>query len=103
MLSNLSPHLLAREDRDLPGGKGQQARKTDLIAICEPIVKKLWEPQSLTTPWASTAYYGNTFTLGNFIISSSSSCNGMFWLSSLLNFYSSQVASSYWLLFRGYS
>jgi hypothetical protein len=27
--------------RNLPGGKGRPARKTNLIAICEPIVKKL--------------------------------------------------------------
>jgi hypothetical protein len=31
--------------RDLPGGKGQPARKVDgLTAICEPVIQKMWEP-----------------------------------------------------------
>jgi hypothetical protein len=34
------------------------ARKADnLTAICEPIVKKMWEPRRLATIWASTACY----------------------------------------------
>jgi hypothetical protein len=49
--------------RYIPGGKGRPARKTDnLTAICEPIVKIMWEPQHLTTLWASTACYRDTFT-----------------------------------------
>jgi hypothetical protein len=31
--------------RNLPGGKGRQARNDDnLTAICEPIVWKMWKP-----------------------------------------------------------
>jgi hypothetical protein len=31
--------------RNLPGGKERPARKADnLTGICEPIVKKMWEP-----------------------------------------------------------
>jgi hypothetical protein len=49
--------------RNLPGGKGWPARKADsLTAICEPIVyKKMWEPRRLTTVWASTACYRDSF------------------------------------------
>jgi hypothetical protein len=44
-------------------GKGRPGRKADnLTDICEPIVYKMWEPQSLTTLWASTACYRDTFT-----------------------------------------
>jgi hypothetical protein len=50
--------------RNLPGGKGRPARKADnLTAICEPIVEKMWEPRRLTTLWASTACYRESFAL----------------------------------------
>jgi hypothetical protein len=50
--------------RNLPGGKRRPARKADnLIAICEPIVYKMWEPRRLTILWASTACYKDSFTL----------------------------------------
>jgi hypothetical protein len=46
--------------RNLPGGKGQPARKADnLTDICEPIVQKMWEPRRLTTLWAC---YRDNFT-----------------------------------------
>jgi hypothetical protein len=49
---------------DLPGGKGRPALGVDnLTAICEPIVLKMWEPQRLTTLWAFTACYRDSFTL----------------------------------------
>jgi hypothetical protein len=41
--------------RNLPGSKGWPARKTDLTAIFEPSVQKMWEPRRLTTLWTSTA------------------------------------------------
>jgi hypothetical protein len=48
---------------NLPGGEGLPARKADnLTAIFEPIVYKMWEPQRLTTLWASTACYRDSFT-----------------------------------------
>jgi hypothetical protein len=54
---------------NLPGGKGWPTRKADnLIAICEPIVYKMWEPRRLTTLWASTACYKDRFTLHDTII-----------------------------------
>jgi hypothetical protein len=54
--------LTEMSTRNLPRGKGRPARKADLTAICEPIVQKMWEPQHLTTIWASTACYRDTFT-----------------------------------------
>jgi hypothetical protein len=49
--------------RNLPGRKGRPALKADnLTAICEPIVKKMSEPRSLTTLWASMACYRDGFT-----------------------------------------
>jgi hypothetical protein len=37
--------------------KRRPARKADLSAICEPVIKKVWEPRRFTTLWASTACY----------------------------------------------
>jgi hypothetical protein len=49
--------------RNLPGGKEQPALKADNnTVICEPIVLKVWEPRRLTTLWASTTCYRNSFT-----------------------------------------
>jgi hypothetical protein len=48
--------------RNLPGGKWRPALEADnLTAIREPIVCKMWEPQRLTTLWASTACYRDSF------------------------------------------
>jgi hypothetical protein len=50
--------------RNLSGGKGRAARGADnLTAICEPIVYKMWEPRRLTTLWAFTACYRDSFTI----------------------------------------
>jgi hypothetical protein len=55
--------LTEMSTRKLPGGKGRPARKADnLTTICEPIVKKMWEPRPLTTLWAVTACYRDSFT-----------------------------------------
>jgi hypothetical protein len=49
--------------KNLPGGKGRPARKADnLTAICEPIVYKMWEPRRLTTLWAPTTCYMDSYT-----------------------------------------
>jgi hypothetical protein len=50
--------------RNLPESKGQPTRKADnLTAICEPIIyRKTWEPRRLTTLWASTVCYRDSFT-----------------------------------------
>jgi hypothetical protein len=59
--------LTEMSTRNLPWGKGRPAHMADhLTAICEPIVQKMWEPRRLTTLWASTACYRDSFT---FIIS----------------------------------
>jgi hypothetical protein len=56
--------LTEMSTRNLPGGKGRPARKADnLTAICELIVYKMWEPRRLTTLWARTACYRDSFTL----------------------------------------
>jgi hypothetical protein len=55
--------------RDLIGDKGRPASKAEnLTAIGEPIVLKMWEPRRLTTLWASTACYRDSFTFSFFII-----------------------------------
>jgi hypothetical protein len=49
--------------RNLPGGKVRPAREADnLTAICEPIVQKMLEPRRLTTLWAFTTCYRDSFT-----------------------------------------
>jgi hypothetical protein len=49
--------------RNVPVGKGRPAREADnLTATCESIVYKMWEPRRLTTVWASTACYRDSFT-----------------------------------------
>jgi hypothetical protein len=54
---------LHHNTRNLPGGKGRTAHKTDnLNAICKPIIYKMWEPLRLTTLWTSTACYRDSFT-----------------------------------------
>jgi hypothetical protein len=41
---------------NLPGGKGWPGRKvSNLTAICESTVQKMWKSQCLTTLWASKA------------------------------------------------
>jgi hypothetical protein len=55
--------LTEMSTRNLLGAKGRPARKADnLTAIYEPIVQKMWEPGRLTTLWAFTSCYRNTFT-----------------------------------------
>jgi hypothetical protein len=50
MVLRATQPLTEMSTRNLPGGKGRQARKADhLTAICEPIAKKMWEPRRLTT------------------------------------------------------
>jgi hypothetical protein len=48
--------------RNLPGGKGQSARKADLTAIFEPSVKKMSEPRRLTALRASMACYTDSLS-----------------------------------------
>jgi hypothetical protein len=50
--------------KNIPAGKGRPAREADnLTAICEPIVWNMREPRRLTTLWAYTAYYRDSFTV----------------------------------------
>jgi hypothetical protein len=37
-------------------------RMRNLTAICEPTVEQMWEPRRLTTLWASTPCYKDSFT-----------------------------------------
>jgi hypothetical protein len=59
-----STHSLTEmSTRNLPGVKGRPARKADnFTIICEPMVRKMWEPRRLTSLWASTACYRDSFT-----------------------------------------
>jgi hypothetical protein len=55
--------------RNLPGGKGRTARKSDyLIAICDPVFWEIWEPRRLTNRWASAACDNFTFFFFNFLV-----------------------------------
>jgi hypothetical protein len=54
--------LTEMSTRILLGGRGRPARKTDLTAICEPTVYKMWDPRRLTTLCASTACYRDSYT-----------------------------------------
>jgi hypothetical protein len=59
--------LTEMSTRNLPGGKGRQARKADnLTAIREPIVYKMWKPRSLTSAWAFATCFRDSFTLFTF-------------------------------------
>jgi hypothetical protein len=59
----LTQRLREMSIRNLPGGKGRPAREAgSLTATCEPIILKIWEPRRLTTLWASTACYRDSFT-----------------------------------------
>jgi hypothetical protein len=54
--------LTEMSTRNLPEVKRRPAHKADsLTAICEPIVWKMWEPRRLTTLWAFTAWYRDSF------------------------------------------
>jgi hypothetical protein len=56
MVLGLAQPLTEISTRNFPGIKAWSPPKADnLTAICEPIVKKMWEPQRLTTLWSSTA------------------------------------------------
>jgi hypothetical protein len=55
--------LTEMSTRNLPGGRESLALKADnLTAICEPTVYIMWDPQRLTTLWASMACYRDRFT-----------------------------------------
>jgi hypothetical protein len=58
MTLGLTQSLTEMSIKNLPGGKGQPARKADnLTATCEPTVWKMGKPQRLTTLWVSMACY----------------------------------------------
>jgi hypothetical protein len=55
--------LTEMSTRNLPGSKERPARKADnLTAIFEPNVYKMWEPRRVTTLWAFTTCYRDSFT-----------------------------------------
>jgi hypothetical protein len=50
--------LTEMNTRNLPGDKWRPAHKADkLIVICEPIVKKMWEPRRPVTGIALLLFY----------------------------------------------
>jgi hypothetical protein len=68
MALGLTQHLTALGTRNLSEDEEQQARKADNLAVfCPPIVYKTWEPPRLTTLWASTACYGDSFHILNIL------------------------------------
>jgi hypothetical protein len=62
MALGLTQPLTEISTRNFPGVKTRPARKADdLTAICELIVYKMGKPRRLTTIWASTACYRNSY------------------------------------------
>jgi hypothetical protein len=56
-------HLTEMSTTNLPGRKGRPVLGADnLTAICEPTAQKMWKPRRLTTLWASTACYRDSYT-----------------------------------------
>jgi hypothetical protein len=63
MALGLTQSLTEMNTKNLHGGKGRSTHMTDnLTAICEPTVYRVWEPRRLTTLWASSACYRDSFT-----------------------------------------
>jgi hypothetical protein len=63
MALGLTQPLTEMSTRNLPGDKEQPAHEADnLTAICELIVKEMWEPRHFTTLSASTAWYRDNST-----------------------------------------
>jgi hypothetical protein len=55
--------LTEMSTRNLPGVEGRPVRKADnLTAICKAIIWKMLESRRLTTLWASTGCYRDSFT-----------------------------------------
>jgi hypothetical protein len=48
---------------NLPGSKRCQARKAGFTPVCQPTVLSMWEPRRLTTLWACTDCYRDSFIL----------------------------------------
>jgi hypothetical protein len=48
--------------RNILLGKGPARMADNLTAIHKPIIWKIWKPRRLTSLWASTACYRNSFT-----------------------------------------
>jgi hypothetical protein len=53
--------------RHFPGGNERPEFKADLTNICVPIVYKMLNPQRLPNLLASTAYYGESFSLSFYL------------------------------------
>jgi hypothetical protein len=54
--------LTEMSSRNIAGGEGRPALKADISSIFEPIAYKMWELLRLTTLWASTACYRDSFS-----------------------------------------
>jgi hypothetical protein len=70
------------------GGKGRLACKPDILTdICEPKFWKKWDPRRLTTLWASTACYWDSFPFIIIIIAGASTSHNPMDLEGLLQEY----------------
>jgi hypothetical protein len=55
--------LTKMSTRNLTGSYGRSAHKAgNLTAICGPTVQERWTPRRLRNVWATTAWYGDSFT-----------------------------------------
>jgi hypothetical protein len=63
MTLGLTQPLTEMSSRNLPGDKAWLAHKADnFTAICELIVRKMWDPRHLKALYPSTACYRESFT-----------------------------------------
>jgi hypothetical protein len=63
MAQGSTEYLKEMSTRNLPSGTERPACKAEnLTAIFQRTVYKMWEPRRLTTLWAFTIYYKDSFT-----------------------------------------
>jgi hypothetical protein len=59
----MTPGRTQPQTEDLSAAKARTAHKVDnLTAICESIVRKIWDPRHVTTLWDSTSCYKDRVT-----------------------------------------
>jgi hypothetical protein len=69
MVPGSTQPLTEMSTRNFPVGKDRPAREADnLTAICEPTIKKIWEPRRLTYLWASTACHSDSFVFSTLLL-----------------------------------
>jgi hypothetical protein len=58
----LTQPLIEMSIRNLPGGEGRPEHKAASPSSLSLLSRRMWDPRRLTTLWASTACYKDSFT-----------------------------------------